>query len=137
MTRALICGGRNYGRVKGGTAKAARTEAEALAARQGERLRTVLTAAVARLGLSSILVDDGAGAAALALEWAGKAGIPAERFERDAATYGKTAEPINHERMFNAGKPDLAIVFPGKWETEDVIEKARAAGVRVIEIDRQ
>ncbi|WP_336801785.1 hypothetical protein [Kaistia sp. MMO-174] len=135
--RILVCGGRNYGRVKGNTSKADRPAAEALAAQQRERVEQVLAAAVERLGMREIIADNGTGAVACAQAWSDRKGFPMGLYEMDTARYGKTAEPLNHDRMIREGKPDAVIVFPGKWETEDVIEKATAAGIRVIEIDRK
>jgi hypothetical protein len=48
--------------------------------------------------------------------------------------YGKGAGPRRNKQMIEEGNPDLVIAFPGGRGTADMINRARAAGVRVIEV---
>ena len=48
---------------------------------------------------------------------------------------GKAAGPIRNARMLRQ-HPDLVVAFPGGRGTADMVAKARAAGVEVIEVQR-
>jgi len=48
--------------------------------------------------------------------------------------YGKRAGPIRNQRMLDEGKPDLVIAFPGGRGTADMKQRARRAGIEVLEI---
>jgi UDP-N-acetylmuramoylalanine-D-glutamate ligase len=72
----------------------------------------------------------------------------ADRFARDAAEvigcntvtqyadwrkYGRAAGPIRNQEMLDLNKPDVVVAFPGGRGTADMVRRARAKGVRVIE----
>lgn len=48
--------------------------------------------------------------------------------------HGRAAGPIRNQRMLDEGKPDLVIAFPGGRGTADMVRRAKAAGVEVIEV---
>jgi hypothetical protein len=48
--------------------------------------------------------------------------------------YGLGAGPRRNSRMLE-WRPDVVVAFPGENGTADMVKKARAAGVRVIEIE--
>ena len=54
--------------------------------------------------------------------------------EADWAKHGRKAGPIRNQRMIDEGRPDLVVAFPGGTGTADMVERARVAGIRVIEI---
>ena len=62
------------------------------------------------------------------VHWCGLSIFPAEW-----AKHGRAAGPIRNQRMIDEGKPDLVLAFPGGRGTADMVRRARAAGVEVIE----
>lgn len=48
--------------------------------------------------------------------------------------YGRAAGPIRNARMLAEGKPDLVVAFSGGAGTRDMVRRARAAGIEVIEV---
>jgi len=74
------------------------------------------------------------GADSLAKEWAtcshykqSYTGFPA-----NWKKHGPAAGPIRNSQMLEEFKPNLVVAFPGGKGTEDMITKARAAGVTVL-----
>jgi hypothetical protein len=111
--RVLVCGGRNYGVSLG--------ERECLYGALDQAAPTVV-------------IEGGAqGADARAREWARHRRVPNETFTAEWGKYGKRAGPIRNQKMLDAGKPDLVLAFPGGYGTADMVAKAKAAGVRVVE----
>jgi hypothetical protein len=47
---------------------------------------------------------------------------------------GKSAGPRRNQKMLDEGRPDLVIAFPGGSGTEDMVRRAKAAGVEVVEV---
>ena len=44
------------------------------------------------------------------------------------------AGPERNARMLAEGRPDLVVAFPGGTGTADMVRRAKAAGVRVVEV---
>jgi hypothetical protein len=130
----LVCGGRNYGRVKMGTPAWMRPDA----AKQADRERFMLREALDQIHRSRRFtkVIDGAasGADGLAHEWAKSKGIKTQRFRADWRLQGRAAGPIRNAQMLRDGNPDLVIAFPGGDGTADMMRQARAAGVQVMDL---
>ena len=81
------------------------------------------------------IIEGGAsGADHLAALWAGFHSVPHTTFQADWKAHGRAAGPIRNQQMIDEGKPDLVIAFPGGKGTADMVRKARAAGVDVIEV---
>jgi hypothetical protein len=57
-------------------------------------------------------------------------------FAADWNRHGKAAGPIRNQRMIDEGKPDLVVAFPGGRGTADMVKRAKAAGVEVIEVNQ-
>lgn len=57
-------------------------------------------------------------------------------FPADWGSLGKAAGPIRNSLMLTEANPSLVIAFPGGKGTADMISKARAAGVKVIEVSK-
>lgn len=75
------------------------------------------------------------GADRLAFEWGCQhLRILKIRWEADWKKHGRAAGPIRNQRMIDEGKPDLVLAFPGGRGTADMVRRARAAGVEVIEL---
>lgn len=111
--RVLICGGRDY-------------SDRALFERVMEPYRSTATTII-----------HGAcptGADAMADDWPNAYGQHTERYPADWRTNGSAAGPIRNQRMLDDGQPDLVIAFPGGRGTADMVRRAKAAGVQVIEV---
>jgi len=121
--RVLVCGGRDY------TDRA-----------RVHRELTLLCGDVSEerpLGTVHLTIIHGAcptGADALADNWAVVNWASLVEFPADWKTHGRAAGPIRNQRMLDEGKPDLVLAFPGGRGTADMVRRAKAAGVRVIEI---
>jgi hypothetical protein len=110
--RLLVCGGRNYD-----------DEIAIEAALETIHEKTPIT----------VLIQGGArGVDKLAGKWADRNGIEALVFPADWYRYNNAAGPIRNRQMLDEGKPDLVLAMPGGAGTEDMMEQARARGLRVI-----
>lgn len=117
MTRVLICGGRNYSDRK--------------------RLRFVLNKLHEKRGFTAVATGAAAGADFEGEMWAAIAGLPVSKYPADWRRDGKGAGPRRNARMLAEFKPDLVVAFPGGRGTADMIRRAEAAGVEVIEAHKQ
>ena len=116
MIRVLVCGGRSF-------------NDRSLLYRQ---MDTVVTAR----GPIEVIIQGGArGADQLAYEWAAYRGIPTQQFDADWDRHGKSAGMLRNQRMLSEGRPDLVVAFPGKAGTDDMVRRAKAAGVPVIQVE--
>lgn len=114
MTRVLVCGGRDY--------------------QDRERLFVVLDEHHARQPIT-VLIEGGAdGADRFASMWAFEHEIDSDTFFAKWKVHGRAAGPIRNQRMIDEGRPDVVIAFPGGRGTADMMKRARAAGVEVIEV---
>lgn len=112
--RVLVCGGRRFA--------------------DYDFLKTVLSAFHLERGPFEIVIHGAAdGADSLADQWARRHLIPTLRFPADWEHHGRSAGPRRNAEMLRDGKPDLVLAFPGSRGTADMISKAKAAGVEVIE----
>ena len=83
----------------------------------------------------SFLIQGGAkGADEHARSWAKAHEVPQQEYEADWNKHGKAAGPIRNQKMLDEGKPDVVIAFPGGRGTADMVRRAKAAGVEVIEV---
>jgi len=115
MVRVLVCGGRNY------------HDNDAVARELNEFDR--------KHGIISVLHGGASGADRLAKRWAlDLAGKPALQMDAPWNKYGPRAGPIRNSWMLDYGKPDAVIAFPGGNGTADMVAKAKAQGIDVIEI---
>lgn len=62
-------------------------------------------------------------------------GIPYKIYPADWEQYGKRAGYIRNQQMLDEGKPDLVVAFPGGKGTAMMVDIARKAGVKVIEVE--
>ena len=82
----------------------------------------------------SLLIEGGArGADRMARLFAEWKKIPVKTYEADWGKSGKVAGPIRNQQMLDEGKPDLVVAFEGGNGTADMVRRARAAGVRVLD----
>lgn len=81
------------------------------------------------------IIHGGArGADSLAAEWALENEHPMRTFAADWAGHGRAAGPMRNQRMLEEGRPILVIAFPGGRGTADMVARAKAANVPVIEV---
>jgi hypothetical protein len=55
-------------------------------------------------------------------------------FPADWKKHGRAGGPIRNQQMLDEGKPDLVVAFPGGKGTADMVRRARAAGIPVMEV---
>jgi len=111
--RVLICGGRQYQEV-------------------GFLWKT-MDHIHATQPISEVIAGGAAGADTLGASWAIERGIPCRVFMADREKLGRSAGPIRNQKMLDQGKPDLVVAFPGERGTADMVRRARAAGVRILQ----
>ncbi len=82
----------------------------------------------------TVIIQGGAsGADRLAAKYADVNGIPLVTYPA-LWSRGKKAGPQRNAFMLEDSRPDIVIAFPGGNGTRDMIDKAKRAGVRVLEI---
>ena len=85
-------------------------------------------------GVWPVLVHGGApGADQLADEWSSGSDVLVEVHKADWDRHGRAAGPIRNQEMADAGA-DLCIAFPGGKGTADMVKRAKAAGIPVLEV---
>lgn len=110
--RVLVCGGRNYN--------------------NRDHIHNVLCDLDAMVGpISCIIHGCASGADSEAFIWSQMVGALHAPFRADWRAHGKAAGPIRNQRMIDEGKPDLVVAFPGGRGTDDMVRRARSAGVEV------
>lgn len=116
MTRVLVCGGRDFA---------------------DDRLlwRVMLKVLTDKMDRVTVIHGGARGADELAGKWAATLGLDAEVYPADWQQHGRAAGPIRNQRMLDEGRPDLVVAFPGGSGTADMVRRAKAAGVEVIEIE--
>ena len=112
--RVLVCGGRDY--------------------TDRDRVYRELDAVRRRRNDITVLEGGAFGADYYARGWCMSGGALCETYEADWQAHGRAAGPIRNQEMLDEGKPDLVIAFPGGRGTADMIRRARAAGVEVVEV---
>jgi hypothetical protein len=51
------------------------------------------------------------------------------------ALYGKQAGPLRNQKMLVDFKPDVVVAFPGGKGTEDMVYKAKRAGIKLVIVE--
>ena len=107
--RVLVCGGRDFD------------------------ARTRVYNALDALRPIGLIIHGGAnGADRLADDWAAWRCIERKVFKADWKKYGPSAGPRRNAEMLRM-LPDLVVAFPGGRGTADMVRRAKAAGVFVME----
>jgi hypothetical protein len=84
--------------------------------------------------IEAIIHGKARGADRLAEEWAVEMGRINMAFPANWDKHGNSAGPIRNQQMLDEGKPDIVISCPGGAGTEDMIARARKAGIPVLRI---
>lgn len=120
--RVLVCGGRDYA--------------------DRETVRTELSRLDHDRGPITVLLHGACrGADLLAADWAmmvndvrPSARIEVKAYPADWNLHGRAAGPIRNDWMLRDGRPDVVLAFEGGRGTADMVRRAKAAGVEVIEV---
>lgn len=111
--RVLVCGGRDFD--------------------DRERLEAALRLLHKANGFSLLIQGGAKGADTMAREWAAKENIATLTFNPDWEAHGKAAGAIRNQQMIDEGMPSLVVAFPGGKGTEDMLNRARKAGLIIEE----
>lgn len=87
----------------------------------------------AKRPITKIVQGLARGADSLAAEWARVRKVPCVGFAANWNEYGKAAGAIRNQQMLDYGV-DGVLAFPGGRGTADMVRRAKAAGVVVMEI---
>lgn len=112
--KVLVCGGRDFGNFP--------------------ILCRVLDGLHQKYGFTALIQGGARGADSLALHWARKNHVPSETFYANWTAEGHRAGPKRNQFMIDAGKPNLVVAFPGAAGTADLVRRAKAAKIPVLEI---
>lgn len=134
MTRVLVCGGRKFGRILPDTPHERLAEERERAIRQQHMLDVALSPYLRDIGRHTIIHGAGPGADTCAAIWAKRHGVPVQAYPANWKKHRRAAGPIRNSRMLADGRPDIVIAMPGGAGTADMVAKARAAGVTVVEV---
>lgn len=129
--RVIVCGGLDYG-----IHDYHPSEERALLQK---RRRDWIDANLDRLNIERgpfaiVSTEPTTGAPAIAGTWAKEHNIAYHLAHGNSAKFGTVAPRMRRTSMLNSIAPDLVIAFPGGDETLDMVTKARARGIEVIEI---
>ena len=86
--------------------------------------------------IECIIEGDAPGADRIAGAWAKRRRVDLRLFPADWEKYGLAAGPIRNQQMIDKGRPNMVLAFPGGKGTEDMIGRARAAGLLVVLIEK-
>jgi predicted polyphosphate/ATP-dependent NAD kinase len=112
--RVLVCGGRDFA--------------------DWRKLEATLDRLDAEARIAVVVCGDAKGADTLAKRWAAYRERPVEVFHADWDGHGRAAGPMRNRRMLAEGAPDLVLAFTGGKGTADLVRRAKAAGVPVVEV---
>lgn len=146
--RILVCGGRNFGHVVR-TAFDPKDEPPETLERIKEYnfVHDTLNDIVMRtsslydprnnwLPTDIVIIHGGAkGADSAAGDFANINFCQEEAFSANWKRYGQRAGYVRNKKMLDQGRPDLVVAFPGGKGTANMVKLAKAAGVKVIEIE--
>lgn len=112
--RVLVCGGRDY-------------------ANTGH-VWNELDAVHAATPITLIIEGGAHGVDDMAVRWAVLHDVPGRTFWAEWGSYGRGAGPRRNAQMLKEGRPDLVLAFAGGRGTQNMMDQAEAAGVRVVRI---
>lgn len=114
--KVLVCGGRDYS--------------------DYDTVIDVLNDVEMTFGPIKAIIHGGAsGADLLGSRWGFATGRSVMPFKANWNLHGKAAGPIRNQLMLDKAKPDLVVAFPGGKGTADMVARAKAANVKVIEVE--
>lgn len=114
MTKAIVCGGRDFSDYKS--------------------LCKALDEIHRFYNLVCVIQGGAVGADLLARKWAMENTVPYEQYDADWKTYGISAGFVRNQQMLDEGNATLVIAFPGGNGTFDMIKRAQKKGVELINV---
>lgn len=117
MKIVLVCGGRDYN--------------------DWDHMCVVLSDLLNGDGISRIVHGDARGADRMAGAWAKLVDIPVTTYPADWVKHGKAAGPIRNQLMLDSEAIDMVVSFPGGRGTADMVKRATAKGIPVVEVSDQ
>jgi len=123
--RAIVCGGRNLGRVNPGASDAKLEIARATAERKYFTDR--IAELHAKHNFTEVIAGNEGGAERLGISWAERNGVRATQVERKP----RETVPQRNARMLRDNRPDIVIAFGGGESTNALLVEAEKAGVPV------
>jgi hypothetical protein len=129
MRGVIVCGGRFYGEMRDG-ANRLRQSWE----RDRRLIFAALDRAVSVFGIEYIVQGGARGADRFAREWAKAREFPCGTFYAQWDVFGLAAGPKRNAEMIARAEGAYVIAFPGNAGTADCVQKAKAAGKSVYEI---
>lgn len=108
--RILVCGGRDYND------------------------RATVKKVLDQFDIAELIHGGASGADRLASIYASERKIEQTEYKALWTTHGRAAGPIRNQQMLDQGKPDMVIAFPGGRGTDDMIRRAKSAGVPVLAV---
>ncbi|TBW33578.1 DUF2493 domain-containing protein [Siculibacillus lacustris] len=112
--RVLVTGGRDY--------------------QDFNRVGAVLGKLKAEHGIECVITGCADGADRWARNWARLHQTDLAMFAARWLVDGRKAGPLLNQRMIDEGKPDLVVAFPGGRGTADMVRRAKAASIEVMEV---
>lgn len=111
--KVLVCGGRDY--------------------KKRSLVWKTLDELNEEVGITRLIEGGANGADGFASDWAHENSITRVTVFANWDRDGKLAGPIRNSKMLAEETPELVVAFPGGAGTADMIKKAKAKGIRVIE----
>lgn len=112
--KVIVCGGRDY--------------------QDYDRVIKCLDALNAKHGIDLIIEGGANGADSHGAIWAENNKIPRCTWNANWNGYGKKAGPMRNTHMLHFMEPDCVVAFPGGAGTADMVNQAKACGVKVWEV---
>jgi hypothetical protein len=113
--KILVCGGRAY--------------------RDHARVFDVLDALDRRRPIKTLIQGGADGAEAIAREWAENRRVKVQIYASPMGLADEDAWTTQNQRMLASSRPALVVAFPGARRTADLVQRAKAAGITVLEIE--
>jgi hypothetical protein len=134
--RLLVCGGRTYGEMPDLCPREQYQRYRQKVDRERFILFETLDQLHKKRNFTDLINGAAKGADRHAVRWALPKRLTINSFRPDWKNLGKGAGPIRNQQMIDIGKPDLVVVFPGGDGTADMVRRARAANIEVIEAEQ-
>jgi hypothetical protein len=112
--KVLVCGGRYYG--------------------DWEQAYKVLGEIREKRGITVVIHGDAVGADRIAGDWANGQSLAVIKCPADWDRHGRAAGPIRNQKMLDDHHPELVVAFAGGRGTADMVCRAKAAGIEVMEV---
>lgn len=111
--KLLVCGGRDYS--------------------HKDHIWNVLSVVHGRTPITMIAHGGASGADSEAGRWAIANHVRQQIFRANWKAEGRAAGPKRNQRMLEQFRPDAVIAFPGGRGTADMVRRAKAEGVKVVQ----